>query len=285
MRAFKIGTALGCLAALGACRGDATAPVIAVQPPSAFVRFVDAVPDTGGMDWRFVDQVENTPTTFNLKFRGVFPGAGYQSLGAGSRHLTVFQAPIDLSNPALSTPAIVSTVFFDTTFNFVAGQHYTIMAAGNIRAGSATPRKLVIFTDDFTDPGASVAVRTVNAGAASSIDIYGSATGGTSALASPLSSSLAQYTASKYTTMTPGPLALRAFTSGSSVFPAMIDAAAPTGVAADRVGNLTAVGGSTIAGSAFTTFFFPRSVLGSIATSFTTPGIVTAVDRYPPSGF
>ena len=85
--------------------------------------------------------------------------------------------------------------------------------------------------------------------------------------------------------MATGPLALRVFTSGTTVFPAMIDATAPVGVAADRSLYLTAIGGSTIAGTAFTAFFFPRSVAGSIAPNFATPGMVVAVDRYPPSGF
>jgi hypothetical protein len=74
----------------------------------------------------------------------------------------------------------------------------------------------------------------------------------------------------------------------------LIDATAPTGVAADKVLNLTAIGGSTIAGSAFTAFVFPPAVVGSLAanvvagtcpTRCTTSGIIYAVDRYPPSGF
>jgi hypothetical protein len=285
MRGFKIGLALAGIAALAAGCSDGTKVITADLPPLAFVRFVNAVPDTGGQDWRFVDAVENSPTTFNMKFRGVFPGATYQGAAAGSRHLTVFQAPVDLANPALSSPAFVSTVFFDTTFTFVAGSHYTIIATGNIRPGGV-PKKLIILTDDFTDPAANVAVRVVNLNVASAVDVYGSATGGTSALpASPLAAGLAQGTASKWTTMAPGALSLRAFTTGTAVFPALVDVAAPPGVAADRVNNLTAIGGSTIAGSVFTAFIFPRSVAGSIASSFTTPGIVYAVDKYPPSGF
>jgi len=74
----------------------------------------------------------------------------------------------------------------------------------------------------------------------------------------------------------------------------MVDVTAPAGVAADRTLNLTAVGGSTIAGSAFTAFIFPAAVTGSLAanviaatcpTRCTTAGIVFAVDKYPPSGF
>ena len=82
-----------------------------------------------------------------------------------------------------------------------------------------------------------------------------------------------------------GTTSLRAFATGSTTFPAMIDVAAPAGLAADRANNLTAVGGVTQAGSVLTAFVFPRSVAGSKATSFTTPGILFIVDRNPPSGF
>lgn len=284
MRLFKFGMAIAGTLGLAACR-NANEVFYADKLPSAYVRFVNAVSDSGAQDWRFVDGVENTPTTFALPFRGIFPGATYQSLGAGSRHLRVFQAPLDFVDPNKSSPGVVSTVFFDTTFNFTAGTHYTIMAAGTLRAGSATPAKLYIFTDDFTDPGTSVAVRVINAGTGT-IDVYGSPTGGTDPLpASPLAASVASFAATKWTAMAPAALALRALPTGSKTLPALIDVLAPAGVAADRPNNLTAIGGSTIAGSAFTTFFFPRSVAGSGAANFTTAGVVTAVDKYPPSGF
>ena len=74
----------------------------------------------------------------------------------------------------------------------------------------------------------------------------------------------------------------------------MVDATAPAGVAADKVNNLTAVGGSTIAGSDFTAFVFPAAtagtrgalvVAGTCPTRCATAGAVFAVDKYPPSGF
>jgi hypothetical protein len=85
--------------------------------------------------------------------------------------------------------------------------------------------------------------------------------------------------------MAVGPLSLRAFAAGSTTFPAMVDVVAPAGLPADRANNLTAVGGSTIAGSVLTAFILPRSVAGSTAANFTTPGVIYIVDRYPPSGF
>lgn len=295
MKRFRIGLTLASVAALGACSADADKVFIANPGPLAYVRFVNAIPDSGSQDWRFVDAVEQSPNINGMAFRGVFPGASYQSVAPGSRHLRVFQSSLDPTfvDPTKATPSIVSTVFVDSTFTLVAGTHYTIAAVGNLRAPRTA--KFLILTDNYADPAANVAVRVVNLGAAASLDVYGSATGGTSALpASPLVGSLAAFSASPWNTMPPGALALRANAAGSKTLPAMVDATAPAGVEANRVLNLTAIGGSTIAGSAFTAFLFPPAVTGSLAaavvagtcpTRCTTAGIVYAVDRYPPSGF
>ena len=67
MRKLKIALALTGLAALGAC-ADGSKTILADKTPIAFVRFVNAVPDSGGQDWRFVDAVEGSPATFSLTF-------------------------------------------------------------------------------------------------------------------------------------------------------------------------------------------------------------------------
>jgi hypothetical protein len=295
MKGLRIGLTLAGVAALGACSADASKVIIADPGPLAYVRFVNAIPDSGSQDWRFVDAVEGSPNVNGLSFRGVFPGASYQSVTPGSRHLRVFQSSLDPTfiDPTKATPDIVSTVFVDSTFTFVAGTHYTIAAVGNLRAPRTA--KFLILTDNYADPVANVAVRVANLGAASSLDVYASLTGGASALpANPLVAALAAYTASPWSNLAPDSLALRANAAGSKTLPAMVDAKAPAGVAADRVLNLTAIGGSTIAGSAFTAFIFPPAVTGSLAaavvagtcpTRCTTAGVVYAVDRYPPSGF
>jgi len=293
MNGFKIGLTLASIAALGACSADASKVIIANPGPLAYVRFINAIPDSGTQDWRFVDAVEGSPTTQGLTFRGIFPGASYQSATPGSRHLKVFQSSLDplFSDPTKTTPEIVSTVFADSTFTLTAGTHYTIVTIGSLRSKTA---KLLILTDNYTDPAANVGVRDVPL-SSKALDVSGSATGGSSTLpASPMVSALAAYTASPWTSMPPGALALRANATGSKTLPALIDATAPAGVPADKVLNLTAIGGSTIAGSAFTAFVFPAAVTGSPAavvvagtcpTRCPTTGIVFAVDKYPPSGF
>jgi uncharacterized protein DUF4397 len=293
MSRMRIGLAIASVAALGGCAADASKVIISNPGPLAYIRFINAIPDSGSQDWRFVDQVEGSPTTMGLQFRGIFPGASYQSAAPGNRHLKVFQSALDptFGDPTKTTPEIVSTVFIDSTFNLVAGTHYTIIAIGNLRAPKTA--KFLILTDSYTDPAANVGVRVVNASGAA-YDVYGSASGGTSTLPSSPMVAAAAFTGSTWTNMAPGALALRANATGSKTLPALIDATAPAGVPADKVLNLTAIGGSTIAGSAFTAFVFPAAVTGSLAanvvagtcpTRCTTPGIVFAVDKYPPSGF
>ena len=293
MNKLGVGLALVAGALLAACRGEGGTAILANNGQVGYVRFVNAIPDSGGQDWRFVDQVEGSPTTFNLSFRGIYPGATYQQASVGNRHLRVFQSAFDQSygDPTQTSPSIVSTIFIDTTFSVVEGHHYSLIAVGSLKAKTA---KMLIIDDTFTDPGTSVAFRVVNLGAAPSIDAYTSPTGGSAALPSALVSALAQYTGSNFLTLSTGAFTLRANASGVTTVPTMVDATAPAGVAADKANNLTAIGGSTIAGSVFTAFVFPAAtagtrgalvVAGTCPTRCTTAGAVFAVDKYPPSGF
>jgi hypothetical protein len=270
LRAFTITLAA---ATLAGCSADAGKVFTADNGPLAYTRFINAVSDSGASDWRFVDVIENSPVAFSLAFRSTFPGSGYQATGAGPRHLRIFQSSTVLAQ--------TQVVFFDTTFNFQQGTHYTLIAAGTMRDRTA---KLYVLTDDFGEPGSQVSLRVFNAGAGT-VDLYASATGGTSTLPAPLSAGVPNFAATKYATIAPASVAIRAFSSGSTAFPAMIDIAAPAGLAADRANNLTAVGGTTQPGSVLTAFVFPRSVAGSRAANFTTPGIVFMVDKNPVSGF
>src|ERR1041384_3737920 len=127
---LAIGLALAAGALLAACRGEGGTAILANNGPVGYVRFVNAIPDSGAQDWRFVDQIEGSPTTFNLSFRGIFPGSAYQQASVGTRHLRVFQAAFDQysGHPAQASPSIVSTVFIDTTFAIAEGHHYSLIA-------------------------------------------------------------------------------------------------------------------------------------------------------------
>src|SRR5215213_8927946 len=101
-----------------------------VEPgPVAQVRFINAVPDTGSVNFRFVDNLENLPTFLAVPFRG---GSGlYQGITPGSRAMRVF--PLD------TTVAGASTRLVDTTFTFQANQKYTIVYVGQTKAPAGDP--------------------------------------------------------------------------------------------------------------------------------------------------
>lgn len=265
--------AFGVIAVAGACEKD-EGPFLAPEESIAYVRYVHAVPDTGATDWRPIDAVINSPPAFGLNFRGFTP---YQAMGSGERRIRIFTTSTNIN--------ITSVAIVDTTMTFNADTYYTLMWTGFARAGQTPADRLVLIQDNIPAvPAGQVSVRVVNAGLdLGSVDVFASASGGTSPLpTSPLLAGVAAGGVSTYQTQTPGPLALRLTATGTRT-PVLADVAAPPGQAADPSQNLTAVGGSTMGGSAFTAFVFRRSVPGSTAPSaFTAAGIVYVIDKHPP---
>ena len=287
MRSLRLSLVLGAAAFAAACdsEGDIT---LAEHPPSASVRFVNAVNDSGPQDWRFVDAIEDSPTQFGLAFRQTFPGAGYVAMASGSRHLRIFQA-WNPGDPTTATPAVVTKVFFDTTFTFEEGAKYTIIAAGSLRAGAAPKAKLLILKDNIPDPSGSIAIRTLNLSAdAASVDMYTAAPAG----ASPSVSGVGFGTTSNYVTMsTASSLTVTFTTTGSKT--SYASAAVPAGLPGDQLQNLTPVGGSTQAGSVITAMVFGAAASGTgfftanptNVAALRTPGVVYIVDKQPPRGW
>lgn len=258
-----------CLAAgvLNACTPEEV--IITEDIPTAGVRFIHAVPDTGAMDMRPVDIVENS-TFYGVGFRGTSL-LFYKNARAGARHFRIFMSG--------TTQAVASTVVKDTTVNLEAGHRYTFILWGFARPGSNPGMRLDVIDDNPADPGANVALRLVNAGAGlGAIDGRFYTTGGTPPTA-PSWAAVPELTASAYVSTAPGSIRynVRAAGSATNLF---ADATALAGVAATV--DLDAQPGTTIAGSAVSGFVFPRSVAGSTAANFTTPGIIFVWDRRPP---
>ena len=265
-----------CLAAgvLNACTPEEI--IITEDIPTAGVRFIHAVPDTGAMDFRPVDIVENS-TFYNVGFRGTSL-LYYKNARAGARHFRIFLSP-DLALTAEEQQAMASTVVKDTTVTLEAGHRYTFILWGFARPGSTPGMRLDVLDDNPADPGAQVALRLVNAGAGlGPIDGRFYVTGGTPPTA-PSWAAVPELSASAYVSTAPGSIRynVRAAGSATNLFN---DATALAGVAATV--DLDAQPGTTIAGSAVSGFVFPRSVAGSKAANFTTPGIIFVWDRRPP---
>jgi uncharacterized protein DUF4397 len=218
--------------ALAACSGDSTSKFVAPDPHAA-IRWVNAVPDTMPMDYRFVDIVTNASAA-SIAYRGT--SGSYVQLPPGSHRIRVFLAG---TTTAGNGPSIVTTVVLDTTLTFVVNHYYTILHEGYMKASASPKHKLVLLDDVFPSPPAgSVAFRGINAHPVA-IDIYGtvaSATGG-AVTGTPLFANLAAGAASAYVAATTAPASPAAATyritstpAGSST-PILADALAPVGAA------------------------------------------------------
>jgi uncharacterized protein DUF4397 len=262
--------------------------------PTAGIRFVNAVPDTFGVTLRPVDIVENSDF-YNVNFRSTTL-LFYKNARAGSRHYRIFFSPPDPNAPAEVQQAIASTVIKDTTVTLEAGHRYTFILWGFSRTGSSPGMRLDIMDDNPADPGAQVALRVINAclpgicgsSASGALDVREYARGTASGTACPGGGTVP----AAATWAAVQPLSASSFVQeavgqkcynvqppagGTAV---LTDALALAGVAATV--DIDAIPGTTVAGSAVSGIIFPRSVAGSTAASFTTPGVVFVWDRRPP---
>src|SRR5689334_2974820 len=149
--------------ALAACKPDEVIPTEHI--PTAGVRFINAVPDTGGsggLDFRFVDLVEDN-AQFRITFRnspatsgGVTAAATVQFKPArvGQRHFRIFLDDT-LQN-------VASVVLKDSTLTLEEGKNYTVLMWGNARSTGADRMRLSVIEENVADPGQNVALRVIN---------------------------------------------------------------------------------------------------------------------------
>ncbi len=260
------------IAAVGCSTEDGLPTATNAPPPLAYVRYINALPDTQNTTVRFIDYIEFTPQTFvNVAYRGVGQGL-YQGLKAGSRQMRIFNADATNFSTAGNT-----AVLADLTQSFEAGKYYTILFTGYARTGS---KKIVVLEDVIPAPGSNIAIRVLNANTGlGSIDAYKTAAVGDAITGSPAFAAVAEQKFSSYVTVAPGAFAIRATAAGNAAT-ILASGAAPAGTA----GTTTAdpIGGATVAGTVITAMVFPASVTGSMAAASTTPSVVYVVDKQPP---
>jgi len=258
------------------CSEPSDAPTTPNIPPLAYVRYINAVPDTLNTTVRFIDQVEYSPMTFvNVPFRGLGQG-NYQPTAAGNRKFRVFTA--DMTNFSVAGN---TTVLVDTTITFEAGKYYTLLHSGFARTGSSPRQRIVVLNDVFpTVTSANIALRAIHqAFGVGAVDLHAAATT-TAALSSAtrLVPNFAEAAVSPYVTAAVGPLAAAVTAPGGTT--ALVAAAAPAGTAGTTA--VDPLGGSTVGGSVITAIAYPASAANSAGTRFAAPGIVYYIDKQPP---
>ena len=274
MRVTRIGLALiGALLAVGCKKDDG--PFFAPQVPLAYTRFINAIPDTGAVDFRFIDALEYSPFAVQLPFRSFTP---YQGTAPGARHLKVFTNP----GGSCVTISCVTGIVLDESPTFEAGKYYTVVAVGYART-TGTPRvKLQVYEDPIPDAGSNVAFRVVNlATGLNALNVGVTAASTDPIPATATFSNVAYLGASAYVTRATGNAWFRVTDATASEIVTGNGRQAPVGAASDPLNNLTTIGGSGQAGSVVTAYLFPRSVAGSTAPNVTTPSIVFIVDKHP----
>jgi hypothetical protein len=269
------------LGAVG-CKEADLSPVVAKIPPLAFVRYINAVPDTLNTTVRWIDKVEFTPQTFaNVPFRGMGQG-GYQGLEAGARTLRVFtyDPALNTSNSPLGATTAQLT---ELTHTFEAGKYYTLLHLGYARAGQTPQQRVLVIEDQLPAANTNVSIRAIHAGLGiANVDLHATATTTTTLVGSTPAFANVGLTngttgISAYASRSTGAFAIQAAAAGTTG--SLVAAAAPAGVA----GTTTAdpIAGATVAGSVMTAIAFPASVTGSRAAAAAAPSILFFLDRQP----
>jgi len=269
-------------AAIG-CHPTGDSPNNAPVAQVAYTRFVNAVNDTGALDMRFVDQVQNSPVGLAVQYRSF---TFYQATNPGNRLLRAF---FDSVNTAQAVTVSTVQVGNDTTLSLTAGSYYTIVLLGPSK--SAKP-KWIVLTDNakgFDTTWSSVVADTLHI-AARIVNLTAADGAGETvspfmakdtlfltnnvafpvAAAAPVATGALAYTAItkasfdtsivKFAEVTgttaAGTLSGKTFSYYSAV---------PVGVPASKIDNLTAIGGLIQGGTAMSIYVFAPVGLGSAA--------------------
>jgi hypothetical protein len=240
------------VAALGiaACSDD-DGVVNNARPPLGGVRFINAVPDGGAVDIRMVDQIAwsagsaSSATNTGLPFRAA---TIHWATEAKARHIRVF--------PTDSLLAVTSQILHDTTITIEPNKNVTLMLVGS-RAPGGSIRFVMI---DDTPPaltGNQIAVRALNAGGATPVSAYLTATATTALPGTATWASMAPYTPGAYVTRDTGTFAVRSVAGGTTT--PITSATAPAGAPKSADGLTSATAGFRAAGSALAAYVFPRA--------------------------
>ena len=285
---------LACMAAAfaSACKSPEQSTA-SPTPPTAGIRFINAVPDSSGgtgLDFRFVDKVENNAQP-GIRFANSPNTADgwtssqkvqYKAALAGPRYFKIFlsdtlqtAASTVMNSPTVTIDAPASLMPDDSTINLTAGKNYTVILWGNARGGAPAMR-ITAYEEAVTlDETNQIALRVINA-----------TPGVISATASSTAGVVATWTnvpalsVSAYVLTSPASITYNV--TGAATLAAQL---AMPGIAATV--DQSSVPGTTIAGSAVTGIVFPATTAGTNArtvTGFAAPQMTFIWDRRPPKG-
>lgn len=203
--------------ALTACK-DSGVTDLGTPAPKALVRFINAVPDTGTVDFRFIDKVENLPTLQGVAFRA--SSGMYQRAEEGARHARIFPNSYDVN--------LTQIMLVDTTVNLAVSTHYTLVYTG--RATSNQDR-LAVITDDPapTVPAGKIAIALLHAMVGTgAVDVYITPATATANNADPIANAVASFKNIGYLSKGAYALVPTRPTTGETVYQFTVTAAGST---------------------------------------------------------
>ena len=272
-----------------ACGGDSNGTTTPSED-IAYVRYVNAVPDTSGVDFRFVDALENSPVFPNVTYRQYTP---YQATGVGARRIKVFINPTPYR--ADSSQIVARQFLKDTTVTFASKTYYTIVHAGYAKSGTTPQQGFYVIQDNLPATAAGkIHLRTINAlFGFGSVDLFLTTETGSAPFATgtalesnvpvlPAAAAVTPYRTLDVRPNTPATSSyklwvrkagLATLTSADSV-----SALVPARISSDTV-FANAVAGAQVDSTAFTALLLPRAGTCSKCATFTTPGMLIMVDR------
>lgn len=268
MRIARISLVGALLLGAAACQTEDGGGVGSNTPPLAYVRYINAVPDTFNLTVRFVDQVDYSPMTFvNVPFRGLGQG-GFQGLEAGSRRFKVFTHDPRLPS---NTSEAVTAEMADVTFNFVEGQYYTILHFGYARTGQTPAQQVYVINETVPATPATLSARIINADlSGGAVDFFSQPTAPNAPTGAAAITNVPRFNGtagvSAYTTLPVGQFSGHITATGNLT--SLFGAPALSGTA----GSLTAdpIGGVTVAGSILTGIVFGPDADSASAVSYQT---------------
>ena len=275
----SLSLAAGAAVAAAGC-SDSTDPTFVTNAPQAYVRYINASPDSPSLTVRLVDKVENWRTADGVPFRG---NTGYYvAVNAGTRQLRAFRLFAGNSGGLLDT---ATAVVLDTTFTIEAKTYYTIVQTGNVlpaRGQAGNNARITVFRDTIPESASiaagSIAVRVYNtATSVGAVDVVaadtvtGSTAGGTIA-------NVAALARSPYDTLPAlGATGFYRFTVRAAGTPTALGSSLPTNFpglvavpASATSPFLEAVAGVRLARSAVALVVFPAAVPGTPAATAAT---------------
>lgn len=137
---------------IGACKNDKGISDPVTPAPAATIRFINATVDTGTVDFRFIDKVENLPMLLGVPFRGT--SGFFTRVAPGTRPVRIF---VNSTDPIEAQKRLV-----DTTISLSANKRYTLVYAGQARGNQDRLVVIEETTPPPTPPAGNIAIRSLN---------------------------------------------------------------------------------------------------------------------------